>query len=359
VQHTKRQQATAANGFHRSSKVKRRTKEQMSIEKQLNIAEQFIRSNQFFNAEISIKNLLEVAPENALVTGIAGRLAFANSDYEGAISLLQRSLEVDPLNIPNRSTFFLCLIKANIVIKKYSELQSRIALLGIGIERGRLIQLLQAFSMQFNGSATLNEIAHRFDDNAAKYHITDENTLGAFDKLYSLVLAWLAAVGKAQIEEALDLGCGTGESGERFRHIAGHLTGVDISPNMVKIASDKNIYDNLTVAGIIDFLKASNPNKYGLIYSNAVFCYFGNLETLFQECRRVLSRTGIIAFDFIDSPYTGYTVLEPQSLQFQHHLQYVLDSANKYGLYEQSHSSCELRFTGELRRGHLLLLGQR
>jgi tetratricopeptide (TPR) repeat protein len=93
----------------------------MSLEAKIKIAEQLIRINQLAEAKISIRNLLEIAPDHATVLGLAGRLAYANFDYEGAILLLQRSLDLDPLNIPNRSTFFICLIKTNTVLKKYSD----------------------------------------------------------------------------------------------------------------------------------------------------------------------------------------------------------------------------------------------
>ena len=48
----------------------------------------------------------------------------------------------------------------------------------------------------------------------------------------------------------LDLGCGTGLSGLMLRRRARHLTGVDLSPEMVEKARARGIYDRLEVGEI-------------------------------------------------------------------------------------------------------------
>ena len=45
--------------------------------------------------------------------------------------------------------------------------------------------------------------------------------------------------------DILDAGCGTGLSGLDFKQYARSLTGVDLSPEMLKLAKDRGIYDEL------------------------------------------------------------------------------------------------------------------
>ena len=57
-----------------------------------------------------------------------------------------------------------------------------------------------------------------------------------------------SAAGKPlSFSNVLDLGCGTGLSGEVFRASARRLDGVDISKDMVRVAEGKSIYDRLEV----------------------------------------------------------------------------------------------------------------
>src|SRR5690606_13341208 len=58
-----------------------------------------------------------------------------------------------------------------------------------------------------------------------------------------------------QTGRVLDLGCGTGLMGEELRDMAGHITGVDISENMVAIAWEREVYDDLFICEAVQFLE--------------------------------------------------------------------------------------------------------
>jgi predicted TPR repeat methyltransferase len=53
--------------------------------------------------------------------------------------------------------------------------------------------------------------------------------------------------------DVLDLGCGTGLSGQALRPLARRLTGVDLSPAMIDARRTRTVYDVLTVAEITAF----------------------------------------------------------------------------------------------------------
>lgn len=97
-------------------------------------------------------------------------------------------------------------------------------------------------------------------------------------------------------DRMLDLGCGTGLSGEALRDRAKHITGVDISENMVEIAHDKEVYDALYVAEAVNFLKSTEDDPWNLIVATDVLPYLGDVEALFSGAAVRLANGGLFAF---------------------------------------------------------------
>ena len=91
----------------------------------------------------------------------------------------------------------------------------------------------------------------------------------------------LGVNGGRPLRQAIDLGCGTGLSGELFCQAAERLIGVDLSDRMLEIASDKQVYHALHQADIVSFLHESEE-LYDLFLATDVFVYVGKLETVFQ-----------------------------------------------------------------------------
>ncbi|GAB4342433.1 MAG: hypothetical protein Kow0089_17500 [Desulfobulbaceae bacterium] len=86
---------------------------------------------------------------------------------------------------------------------------------------------------------------------------------------------------RRRFNHALDLGCGTGLAGEAFRPLCSRMTGVDLSENMLARAAEKNLYNELHCAEIIDFLQCTNT-EYDLIVAADVLPYLGDLAPLFR-----------------------------------------------------------------------------
>jgi predicted TPR repeat methyltransferase len=83
-------------------------------------------------------------------------------------------------------------------------------------------------------------------------------------------------------ERVLDLGCGTGLTGEAIRRRAVWLSGIDLSPGMLAEAKRKGVFDELieaeAVAGLKDLIASGRP--LDLIAAGDVVSYFGALEEL-------------------------------------------------------------------------------
>jgi predicted TPR repeat methyltransferase len=102
----------------------------------------------------------------------------------------------------------------------------------------------------------------------------------------------------AKFAAALDLGCGTGLAGAAFRPLVAHLTGVDLSPEMIARCRSKGIYDRLETGELAAFLEAEQTalQRYDLVIAADVFAYLYDLAPVVQAVAGVLSPGGIVAF---------------------------------------------------------------
>ncbi|MBS0257409.1 MAG: class I SAM-dependent methyltransferase [Proteobacteria bacterium] len=94
----------------------------------------------------------------------------------------------------------------------------------------------------------------------------------------------------------LDLGCGTGLTGEALRDMADDITGIDISENMVEIAHEKDLYETLYVAEAEDFLEDNDDEPFDIITATDVLPYLGALEPLFFGAAENLNAGGMLIF---------------------------------------------------------------
>lgn len=81
----------------------------------------------------------------------------------------------------------------------------------------------------------------------------------------------------------LDLGCGTGLAAEKLKTSGSNWTGIDISSKMLKIAKEKQLYDTLVQADVLDFLE-NNKLKFNIILCLDVIEYIKDFENLFKYC---------------------------------------------------------------------------
>ncbi len=90
----------------------------------------------------------------------------------------------------------------------------------------------------------------------------------------------------------LDLGCGTGLCGAKFRPLAKHLIGIDISAKMIDTAAQKKIYDELKVLDVTQALQ--DFSNIDIILAADVFTYIGNLAAIFAHSKQTLKAGGFL-----------------------------------------------------------------
>ncbi|MEH0073747.1 methyltransferase [Pannonibacter sp. Pt2] len=100
---------------------------------------------------------------------------------------------------------------------------------------------------------------------------------------------------------ALDLGCGTGLTGEALGDICEGMTGVDLSEKIVEIAFDREVYTDLYVGEAVAFLEEFEDDDgqrpvYDLIAATDVFPYLGKVERIVAAAADRLTPGGVFGF---------------------------------------------------------------
>lgn len=161
-------------------------------------------------------------------------------------------------------------------------------------------------------------VSHLFDHYALYY---DSHMKGALKYELPFQLGRiLHELNILQVDNTLDLGCGSGLSGVVLREASKHLTGVDLSHKMLERAREKMIYDELIEQDVIHFLSGTHT-QYDLVVALDVLPYIGNLSEFIQALSQRLKTQGHAFFSCeisSDKPWGLNT-----SARFCHHPEYI------------------------------------
>lgn len=154
--------------------------------------------------------------------------------------------------------------------------------------------------------------------------------------------------------EVLDLGCGTGLCGPLLKPFSRRLTGVDLSPNMLEMASKRSLYDELVCSDLSEFLRL-HSNKFELVVAADVLLYVGALESVFLAARTAMRLGGLFSFSFEISE-TEDLVLRP-TRRYAHSVAYVQRLAAQHRFRIESMEASVIRKeAGQSMQGYITTL---
>lgn len=168
--------------------------------------------------------------------------------------------------------------------------------------------------------APADYVAAKFDGFADQF---DHQLVTLLDYQAPSLLAGMVARHATKFPEILDLGCGTGLAAEPFARFGARLTGVDLSGGMLAKAAERNAYDCLVQADIVDFLR-ERGEAFDLVLAADVLIYLGDLAPLFEALGPVVRPGGLFVFS-VEVGDDGWTVLP--SGRFAHADAYLRDLA--------------------------------
>lgn len=143
----------------------------------------------------------------------------------------------------------------------------------------------------------------------------------------------LAADRSTLYEDVVDLGCGTGLCGPLIRTHCKQLTGIDLSPGMLKKAADLNAYDFLVEGELVGFLNSDLPSKFDLAVCVDTLCYLGDLQPFMNALHGALKSGGILiaSVEHLPDP-TGPDYRVDPTGRYAHTPDYLKRSAEAAGL---------------------------
>lgn len=154
--------------------------------------------------------------------------------------------------------------------------------------------------------------------------------------------------------DAMDLGCGTGLCGPLLRPAARTLVGVDLSPAMIDKARERNVYDRLDVADVVQALRDA-PAGYDLLISADVIIYMGDLQPVFEAATTALRPGGRFAFTVEAGSGDRYELRKNR--RYTHAKPYLQHLAAMYGFAEETFDTVVLRLEAEKPvAGYLVIL---
>jgi predicted TPR repeat methyltransferase len=143
--------------------------------------------------------------------------------------------------------------------------------------------------------------------------------------------------------DVLDLGCGTGLAGAAIAPYTRQLVGVDVSGRMLQKAAQRGVYSRLVEAELLSALAGEIAASYDVILAADVFVYFGRLENVFMQAKRLLRAGGRFAFSIEALAVDDEEFRLNPSARFAHSLRYVERLAAGAGLALAATQPAQLR----------------
>ena len=194
--------------------------------------------------------------------------------------------------------------------------------------------VLNALEGTTTDTAPKEYVRNIFDDYAEGFESHLVNKLG-YQTPQLLTDAILRSVTKQSDLAVLDLGCGTGLMGEKLQRYCSHLAGVDLSPKMIEQTSNKDIYDDLAVGDVEEFMRSKDDACYDIVVAADVFVYIGELNNIYKEAKRLLPPGGIFSFsvEVTDDEKTNFILNETG--RYSHAKSYLHELQRTYGFLEK------------------------
>lgn len=306
-------------------------------EARFNLANVLRDCGRFSEAESSYRRALQINPVYADAHTNLGHLLKSTGRLNDAIESFR--LAVDSL--PGRTETLINLGSALHEAKEINEATEifrRVIVLDHSNQSAR--HLLAALSGEESIAAPRQYVKNLFDHYADTFESHLVNKLGYDGPTVLKAMLDQIVPEDLRFTNAIDLGCGTGLSGLAFRNRVDLLTGIDISPEIIKQARHKKIYDQLEAGEIVSWLMSAR-GKFDLFIAADVFVYMGQLGSVFEAIRESALPDARLLFSTEKS--NSDDILLCQSGRFAHGPDYIERVGQEHGFAIESVQTENLR----------------
>lgn len=257
-----------------------------------NLAATFLQHDRTENAVTHYDQYLKIFPDDLEANFNMGVAQMTQGHLQEAISYFKKILDKQPDNVNamiNIGSIYLKLEQRDVAAQYFAQAQQ------LQPDNTMIHYMLDAIAGKTEfAQAPDDYVKNLFDHYALQF---EQHLKHLSYQAPSLLRQQIVKLFTPQEKQwtILDLGCGTGLVGIEFQHYAKELIGVDISDKMINEAKHKNVYNQLIVSSIDDYF-STNKTKFDLVIAADVFCYFGNLSSVFKQIASHLNNDGIVAF---------------------------------------------------------------
>ncbi|MHB1949083.1 MAG: tetratricopeptide repeat protein, partial [Gammaproteobacteria bacterium] len=322
------------------------------FETQSNLATCLLKSGRLNEAKLHYFKALEIEPQDTQILFNLGVISMQQGLTDIAIQHYQRANQINPNDFAthnNLGVAFLAKQHPGFAIQHFQEA------LRLQPNNKAVQHTLKILSEHQHLLASPPEYIKALFDSYADHY--EAHLLSALDyQVPNLLFSAIQEVAKPQPNswDILDLGCGTGLCGVVFQPIAKTLSGVDLSPKMLEIAAQKNIYSELAEKDLIAFL-SDKRSAYDLVIAGDVLVYLGDLHDIFREANLALRNKGYFLFNTEIREDADFKM--NQSGRFAHAKKYLEKLAQEYHFKIAYYQAKVTRLqNNEPVYGHLLVL---
>lgn len=279
-------------------------------------------------------DFLEAVSSRATALLELGRLEEALAGFDQVLA----AMPDHAISWNNRGNVFVAMRRLEEAVENFD----RALALAPDLEITRTNRNLALFEMKRVSRIPAIAVKTLFDDYSSYYDAAMVQSLGYRAPEHLRELAMRVMPQAAAPMRILDLGCGTGLSGEAFKDWAmgGALDGIDLSPGMVEKARSRNIYTNLIVDDFETALAGSGL-PYDLIISGDALIYSGDLAPVFSGAARQLKPGGFFLFTL--EKFAGEGWEQTEANRIRHSETYVRKTAAEAGFTVAELMECALR----------------
>lgn len=124
----------------------------------------------------------------------------------------------------------------------------------------------------------------------------------------------------------VDAGCGTGLSAPLIKPYCKHLIGIDLAADMLRLAAEKKLYDELIEDDLCHALE--NLEQQDLVIAADVLSYFGDLQPPFAAAAHCLKQGGYFIFS-VEKCSNDPRYKLRKTLRYAHHSDYIKEAAEQ------------------------------
>jgi predicted TPR repeat methyltransferase/TolA-binding protein len=322
------------------------------FETQSNLATCYLKLGLLNQARTHYTKALAISPDDTQILFNLGVINMQQGHIEGAIQNYQRVIQLNPDFFAAHNNLGVAFLAKNLRGYALHHFREALRLQPHNEAIGYTVQMLVQDQQVLTSPP--GYIQNLFDSYADHYEPHLLNTLDY--KIPELLLEAVNTIKPMAPKslDMLDLGCGTGLCGLSFESYAKTLTGIDLSPKMLTLAAQKNIYTELMANELLDGLN-QKEHAYDLIIAGDVFVYTGDLMPIFQATARALRLQGLFAFNTEITDKEDFMM--NASGRFSHRKKYLeqLASLNGYEIVYYQRAVTRLQ-NNEPVYGHLYIL---